>query len=176
MNDDVTKFFLHWSNEITALITGSIFNTLKMAVANTLPMPEVKIIYLLEFKGTVWNYTFWIRLQYEVFLKHEWNHCIFNLIAALIIFDNFLATCSNIPEISRMRASATMAYMSTATYLNCLKKRTKQRYPIIGMYNVTVFLSQNVYLRLYFVIKHLTINRSLPSPYCWRRTWCHQGC
>lgn len=53
MNDDVTKFFLHWSNEITALITGSIFNTLNMAVANTLPMPEVKIIHLLEFKGTV---------------------------------------------------------------------------------------------------------------------------
>lgn len=68
MNDDVTKFFLHWSNEITAFITGSIFNTLKMAVANTLPMPEVKIIYLLEFKDTVWNYKFWIRLQYEVFL------------------------------------------------------------------------------------------------------------
>lgn len=42
MNDDVRYFFLHWSNEITALITGSIFNTLKMAVASTLPIPAVK--------------------------------------------------------------------------------------------------------------------------------------
>lgn len=47
-----------------------------------------------------------------------------------------------------------MAYMSTATYLNCLKKEQLDKdIPIIEMYNVTVFFLKNVYFRLYFVIK-----------------------
>lgn len=62
MNDDVIKFFLYWFNEIIVLIIGLIFNILKMVVVNIFLMFEVKIIYLLEFKGIVWNYKFWIRL------------------------------------------------------------------------------------------------------------------
>lgn len=53
MNDDVIKFFLYWFNEIIVLIIGLIFNILNMVVVNIFLMFEVKIIYLLEFKGIV---------------------------------------------------------------------------------------------------------------------------
>lgn len=45
-----------------------------------------------------------------------------------------------------------MAYMSTATYLNCLKKEQLDKdIPIIEMYNVIVFFSQKMYILDYIL-------------------------